>query len=97
MRINPIPGFFGDDNGDGVLNERGFVTKDGRYCIELVIHSDSDESLLVTKEGEDRRAIFINGTILNFFSHQSLEQVVRSAEDVQPPSTGKKVPTQSRP
>jgi sugar-specific transcriptional regulator TrmB len=95
MRINPIPGFLGND--EGVLNEKGFVTKDEKYCIELVIHSDSDESLLVTKEGEDRRAIFINGTILNFFSHQTLEQVVRSAEDVvHPATTGKKAPARSR-
>jgi sugar-specific transcriptional regulator TrmB len=80
MRIQPIPGFLNDNEGE--LNEKGFVTKDGKFCIELVIHSDSDDSLLVTKEGEGRRAIFITGTILNFFSHQTLEQVVRSAEDV---------------
>jgi HTH-type transcriptional regulator, sugar sensing transcriptional regulator len=80
MRIRPIPGFFTD--AEGVLNEKGFVTSDGKYCIELVIRSDRDDSLLVTKEGEGRRAIVITGTILNFFSHQTVDHVVHSAEEV---------------
>jgi hypothetical protein len=80
MRIRPTPMFLGDQEGE--LNEKGFVTKDGKYCIELVIHTDQDDSLLVTREGEGRRAIVITGTILNFFSHQTIEQVVAMAEDV---------------
>jgi sugar-specific transcriptional regulator TrmB len=80
MQIRPTPVFLNE--GEGTLNEKGFVTKDGKYCIELVIHSDRDDSLLVTKEGEGRRAIAISGTILNFFSHESVESVIRTAEDV---------------
>ncbi len=80
MRIKPIPEFiFGSG---GVLNEKGFITKDGKYCIEMVMHSDRDDSLVVTTEGEERRAIVITGTILNFFTHQSFDRVIRSAEDV---------------
>lgn len=86
MRIKPIPAsIFGDD--EGTIDEKGFVTKDGRYCIEFVVHTDQDESLVVTKEGEGRRAIIITGTILNFFSHQSVEQVIQSAEEVTAPKS----------
>jgi sugar-specific transcriptional regulator TrmB len=80
MRLQPTPMFM--DGDEGTLNERGYMTRDGKHTIELVIHSDKDDSLLVTKEGEGRRAIVIVGTILNFFSHETVEQVVRSAEDV---------------
>lgn len=83
MRIRPTPGFLNETGGK--LNDKGFVTEGGKYCIELVIHSDQDESLLVTREGDERQAIVITGTILNFFSHESLEQVVQTAEEVVAP------------
>ena len=79
-RLRPTPGFI--SNEEGKVTDRGFITKGGQYCIEMVIHSDHDDTLLVTREGEDRRAIMITGTILNFFSHETLAQVVQAAEDV---------------
>ncbi len=86
MRIRPIPDFL--EGTEGMLDEKGFTTKDGKYCIEMVMHSDQNDSLMVTMEGEDRRAIVITGTILDFFSHQTLEHVARSAEDVIPQQLG---------
>ena len=81
MRLQPTPAVIMGES-EGKLSERGYVTRDGKHTIELVIHSDQDDSLLVTKEGEGRRAIYIVGTILNFFSHETLEHVVDSAEDL---------------
>ncbi|MGE5379290.1 MAG: TrmB family transcriptional regulator [Candidatus Saccharibacteria bacterium] len=90
MKLLPAPMFMSQD--EGVLNEKGYTTKDGKHTIELVIHSDRDDSLLVTKEGEGRRAIVIVGTILNFFSHETIESVVRSAEEIvaSPATIGKR-------
>ncbi len=85
MRIKPIPNFL--ESSGGVLSEKGFTTKDGKYCIEMVVHSDQNDSLMLTMEGEVRRAIIITGTILDFFSRQTIEQVVRSAEEVLPAQT----------
>jgi sugar-specific transcriptional regulator TrmB len=77
MRLRPTLTFMNES--EGTLSEKGFTTSDGKHTIELVIHSDRDYSLLVTKEGEGRRAIVIVGTILNFFSHETIETVIRNA------------------
>ncbi len=66
----------------GVLEDKGFVTSDGRYCIEMVMRTDQDVSLLLTREGDARRAMVIFGTILNVFTRQSIELVVREAARV---------------
>ncbi len=67
---------------DGALTEKGFVTTDGRYCIEMLVRSDGDVSILLTREGDARRAIVIIGTILNFFSRESTEHLIRTAKEV---------------
>jgi DNA-binding IscR family transcriptional regulator len=86
MNIRPTPGFLVET--EGKLNGKGFVTGGGKYCIELAIHTDRDNSLMVTREGEERRAIVITGTILNFFGQETMEQVVRTAEEVVRPKAG---------
>ncbi|HTY47827.1 MAG TPA: helix-turn-helix domain-containing protein [Methanomassiliicoccales archaeon] len=76
----------------GVLEDKGFVTSDGRYCIEMLMRTDQDVSLLLTREGEARRAMVIFGTILNVFTRQSIELLVRGAV---PAPSGPGTPTQN--
>jgi predicted transcriptional regulator len=66
----------------GALEEGGYVLSDGAYCIEVVMRSDRDITLLVTLEGDSRRAIVINGTILDFFSRTSVDFAISVAEDI---------------
>ncbi len=80
MRLRPTSGYLSDI--DGALSEKGFITKDGRYSIEMVMLVDSETSLVLTKERESRMAIIITGTILNFFSRQTIDQVVKGAKEV---------------
>lgn len=80
LRLRPIYGFISEM--EGTLCEKGFVTKDDRYCIEMLLLTDKENSLILTREGEGHRAIIITGTILNFFSHDTVDQVVRNAENV---------------
>jgi hypothetical protein len=68
---------------EGSFTERGFVTRDGKYSIEMLVLTDNENSLLITKEGENRKAMIISGTILNFFSHETVHQVIRVAEEVE--------------
>lgn len=80
MGLKPMPEL--SALGQGSMTERGYFTGDGKYCIELVIYSDQDDALLVTKEGDGRRALVVTGTVLIFFSHTTMDQVVQMAEDV---------------
>ncbi|WP_019176289.1 TrmB family transcriptional regulator [Methanomassiliicoccus luminyensis] len=66
---------------DGTMTDKGFITGDGNYCIEFIAKC-GDEMLVKTREGEDHRAILFNGTILSFFVHESIEMLIRSAEEV---------------
>jgi hypothetical protein len=47
---------------------------------------------LLTREGDARQAIVVIGTILRFFSRESMEQLVRGAEDI----PGTKAPAMKR-
>ena len=80
MRIGSVPGY--PNEIGGTFGERGYVTKDGMYCIEMLLRSDRDSSLLLTREGDARRAIVVNGTILNFFSRESMEYLIQVAEEM---------------
>jgi len=80
MRLRPIPGFLSEV--EGTLCERGFVTKDGQYCIEAILSVDRDTTLVLTREGEGRRAIIITGTILSLFGHDTVDKLVRAAEEL---------------
>lgn len=80
MRLRPIPGFMSDV--EGTLCDKGFVTKDGRYCVETILLVDRDTTFILTREGEGHRAIIITGTILNPFGHDTVARLVRNAEDL---------------
>ncbi len=80
MRLRPTSGLLSEM--DGALSEKGFITKDGRYSIEMVMLADRETSLVLTKERERRMAIIITGTILNFFSRETIGQAVKNAKEV---------------
>jgi len=80
MRLRPIAGSFSDV--EGTLRERGFVTGDGRYCIEMVMVADQDTTLLLTSEENGHRAIIIQGTVLNLFGHDAVKRLIDGAEEV---------------
>jgi predicted transcriptional regulator len=70
-----------DDMG-GKISENGYLTDDGKFCIELSMMFDGENSFILTREGKSHRAIIVNGTILNAFNHQSLERIMRTAVEV---------------
>ena len=80
MRLRPIAGFITEM--EGMLCDRGFVTNDGQYCIEMIMLADKETTLILTREGEGHRAIIITGTVLNIFGHDTVEKLVQSAEEV---------------
>ncbi len=90
LRLKTLPGYPNEIGGD--LEEGGYVTKDRMYCIEMLLRSDHDSSLLLTREGDTRQAIVVNGTILNFFSRESMEFLVQGAEEM----PGTKAPAPKR-
>lgn len=80
MRLRPISGAFGEI--EGTLCEKGFVTGDGGYCIEMIMVVDQDTTLLLTGEDKGDRAIIIHGTVLNLFGHDAVRRLIESAEEV---------------
>ena len=69
---------------EGTMTDRGFITGDGKYCIEFIVKCDGDDMLVKTREEEEHRAILFNGTILSFFIRESIEMLIHSAEEVVP-------------
>lgn len=80
MRLRPIAGSFSDV--EGTLCDRGFVTGDGRYCIEMIMVADQETTLLLTGEAKGNRAIIIQGTVLNLFGHDAVKRLIGGAEEV---------------
>jgi len=80
LRIRPLEGFPIEIGGK--LTREGYMVKDGMYCIEMLMRSDRDISLLLTKERDSHQAIVIIGTILNVISHESMENMIRLAEEI---------------
>ncbi|KQM11627.1 hypothetical protein AOA80_07185 [Methanomassiliicoccales archaeon RumEn M1] len=80
MRLRPISSALSEV--EGTLCERGFVTGDGRYCIEMVMVVDQDTTLLLTNEVRSHRAIIIQGTVLNLFGHDAVRKLVEGAQEV---------------
>jgi len=50
MRLRPIAGFMPELKGE--LGAKGFVTADGRYCIEMILLVDQETTLILTQEGD---------------------------------------------
>lgn len=82
MRLRRVPGPPVDV--EGTMTDKGFVTADGRYCIEFIIRCDRDDTIVKTREGDDPQAILFNGTILSFFIRESIDALLRLAEEVSP-------------
>jgi sugar-specific transcriptional regulator TrmB len=82
MRLRPVPGMMNEV--EGTLCERGFVTRDGHYCIEMVMVVDQDTTLLLTSESEGDRAIIVHGTVLNLFGHDAVNRLIEGAEELTP-------------
>jgi hypothetical protein len=80
MRLRPISSALSEV--EGTLCERGFVTGDCRYCIEMVMVVDQDTTLLLTNEVRSHRAIIIQGTVLNLFGHDAVRKLVEGAQEV---------------
>lgn len=80
MRLRPISTVLNEIEGE--LCDRGFVTGDGRYCIEMIMVVDQDITLLLTNEAKSYRAIIIQGTVLNLFGHDTVRKMVKMAEGV---------------
>lgn len=66
----------------GELLEQGFVSKDGRYTIEMIMLSDGETTLVLSKEKDNHRAIVITGTIMSLFSHEMFDWIVTMSEEV---------------
>jgi hypothetical protein len=64
------------------LTERGFVTGDSRYCIELLLLVDNETTLVLTKEGEVHRAIVITGTVMSLLSRETAKILLGLSEEV---------------
>lgn len=82
MRLRPIMGVFSEV--DGTLCEKGFVTGDGGYCIEMIMVVDQDTTLLLTSESKGDRAIIVHGTVLNLFGHDVVNRLIEGAEELAP-------------
>jgi len=67
---------------EGELTERGFVTGDSRYCIELLLLVDNETTLVLTKEGEVHRAIVITGTVMSLLSRETAKIILGLSEEV---------------
>jgi sugar-specific transcriptional regulator TrmB len=80
MRLLPIPSILNEV--EGTLCDRGFVTGDGRYCIEMIMVVDQDTTMLLTNEAKSYRAIIIQGTVLNLFGHDAVRKLIEGAEEV---------------
>ena len=79
MKLNDI---WKDGEGlkGGALSEKGFMTGDGKYNLELVIQCDHKNSMILSKEGQGYRAILCSGTVLSYFFKEMVEQVIKHAE-----------------
>ena len=66
----------------GAMSEKGFMIKDGKYNLELLLICDHNDSLLLSKEGESYRAIICTGTVLNYFIQDLMEKLVEKADVV---------------
>lgn len=80
MRLRYMSGTFSEV--EGTLRDRGFVTRDKRYCIEMILVVDQETTLLLTSEEKGGRAIIIHGTVLNLFGHDAVQRLIEGAEDV---------------
>jgi sugar-specific transcriptional regulator TrmB len=69
----------------GEMSEKGFITKDGKYNLEMSIMCDHNDSMILSKEGDSYRAILCNGTVLNYFFQEMMEQIIEHADEVRPP------------
>jgi predicted transcriptional regulator len=69
-------------NMEGAITEKGYTTKGGAYCIELLLQCDHEDTLVLTKEEDGHHALIISGTILNFFSHESVQLIIDSANEL---------------
>jgi sugar-specific transcriptional regulator TrmB len=67
---------------NGHLMERGFVTTDGRYCIELIMIIDKETTFILSKERDVHRAIIITGTIVSLFALETVSMVIKNSEEV---------------
>lgn len=67
---------------NGELQEGGYYTRDGRYCVELIMLIDKETTLVLTKEKEVRRAIVITGTIMSLFALETVNTVIKNSEEV---------------
>ncbi len=67
---------------DGELHESGFHTRDGRYCVELIMLIDKETTFVLSKENDVRRAIVINGTIMSLFALETVNVVIKNSEEV---------------
>jgi len=67
---------------EGELLESGFLTTDGRYCIELIVVVDKETILALSKEKDVRRAIVITGTIMSLFAMETISTVINNSEEV---------------
>ncbi|MDW5562877.1 MAG: helix-turn-helix domain-containing protein [Methanomassiliicoccus sp.] len=79
-RINKSPPHITKLNGE--LHENGFVTKDGRYCLELILLIDEETTLALSKENGTSRAIVINGTIMSLFAMETINTVLENSDEV---------------
>lgn len=70
-------------NGD--LFDRGFVTKDGRYCVELIMLIDDETTLILSKEKGTSRAIVITGTVMSLFALETINMVIKNSAEVEGP------------
>ncbi len=67
---------------EGEMTEKGFVTGDSSYCIELLLLVDNESTLVLTKEGNAYRAIVITGTVMSLLSRETANIILGLSEEV---------------
>ncbi len=67
---------------DGELTEKGYITRDSRYCVELLMLIDDESTLILTREEETHRAIVITGTVMSLLCKGAVETIMKLSEEV---------------
>lgn len=70
---------------NGRLLEKGYVTTDGRFCIELIMLIDKEIAFVLSKERDVHRAIVITGTFISLFALETVNKVIENSDEVKGP------------
>ncbi len=83
-RIMKLNQFWREDKdiNEGVMSEKGFTTRDGKYNLELLLVADHNDSMILSKERDGYRAILSSGTVINYFLLDLMEQIIQHSDTI---------------